>query len=327
LYTKLSDVKLKTDETMEIGVILSPHEELADTMVNLLGHKGKLWMSHVKMALKGEITGLETRFYVGQVDGQIIVNIMTVECNRTGILGHVFTRPEHRRKRACSLVMDHQMEDFQRRGSGLLLLGTGYDSAAYWIYHKHGFRGLSEGSGFMRFANEADFEASHFASGNAKAVDVEWKHWPLINALTSVPGVEVLRSVTFRLYGIGNFEGGFLGFAEDWMESHRKKVKLLESASGAIAGCATLELSREWRSKTYLLDIFVHPNFLSHYSTLLNALELPKGKTLCYVDTTSPEEKTAALQQAGFEREALLKNQFEWDGKWFDVFVYSRFAE
>ncbi len=65
MYTKLSDVQLKTGEKMEIGVVLTPHEELADKMVELLGHKGEIWMSHVAKSLKGEITGLETHFYIG----------------------------------------------------------------------------------------------------------------------------------------------------------------------------------------------------------------------------------------------------------------------
>ena len=311
---------------MEIGVVLTPDEEYTDQMMDVLIHKGDPWLSHVEGALKGEITGIETRFYIGQVDGQVIANIMTVEYNRTGIFGHVYTRPEHRRKRACTQIMGYQMEDFRNRGGGLLLLGTGYDSPAYWIYHSHGFKSFSEGSGFMRYATEPDFETHHFCPGEVHVVDVEWKHWPLMSTLTSVAGIEVLRSVAFQLYGIGNFEGGFLHFIRDWLEGSRRKVKLLESDSGAIVGCATTQPNGVWREKTYLLDLFVHSNFLAKYEVLLNALEMPSGKIQCYVDATSPGEKIAALQQAGFKREALLKSQFEWNGDWFDVFVYSKFA-
>lgn len=326
MYTKLSDVTLKTDENMEIGVVLAPDAEYAEQMMDVLAHKGQPWLLHVEEALHGDIAGLETRFYIGQVDGQVIANIMIVECNRTGILGHVFTRPEHRRKHACTLVMAEQMEDFRRRGGGVLLLGTGYDSPAYWIYHSHGFRGLSEGSGFMRFATVPDFETGHFAPGETKVVDVEWKHWPLMNVLTSVPGISVLRSVAFNLYGIANFEGGFLNFIKSLRKNQSRKAKLLETASGAVVGCITLGRDSRWRDRTYLLDIFVHPNFLSHYEILLNALELPEGKIQCYVDARSPGGKIAALQQAGFKREALITNQFAWKDEWFDVFIYSRWS-
>ena len=325
MYKKLSDVKLKLGEKMEIGVVSAPDTEYVEQLMVVLGHKDQFWSLHIEEALNGDITGLETRFYIGQVDGQVIANIMTVEYNRTGILGHVFTRPEHRRKRACSLIMAEQMEDFRRRGGGVLTLGTGYDSPAYWIYHSHGFRDLIENSGFMGFFTETDFERGHFAPGEASPVDVEWKHWPLIDFLTSTPGIPVLRSVAFGLYGIAGFEGGFLRFIRHWQEAQGRTVKLLESESGAVVGCVTLENESRWRNKTYLLDIFLHPNFISYYDVLLNALELPEGKIQCYVDAKSPGEKIAALQQAGFKREALLKNQFSWDGQWFDVFIYSRF--
>lgn len=326
MYTKIANVKLKTGEMMEIGVVLAPDTEYKDKMMDVLHHKGDPWISHVEDALNGDITELETRFYIGQIDGQVIANIMTVEYNRTGIFGHVFTRPEQRRKHACTLIMGHQMEDFKRRNGGVLLLGTGYDSAAYWIYHSHGFRGFSEGSGFMRFATEDDFEANHFAPSDVRVVDVEWKHWPLITALTSVPGIETLRSVAFHLYGIASFEGSFLRFIDGWLEDPHKHVKLLESSSGAIVGCLTLQHSGMWGDKTHLLDLFAHPNFLSDYGKLLEAMKLPDGKIQCYVDATSPKEKMEALAQAGFEHEATLKNQFEWGGEWFDILIYSKFT-
>lgn len=325
MYTKLSDIRLKTGEKMEIGMVLAPDEEYADRIIDILRHKGEPWLGEVEKAVKGEITDLETRFYIGHLDGQVITNIMTAEYNRTGIFGHVYTRPEHRRKHACTLLMREQMEDFRKRGGGLLLLGTGYDSPAYWIYHSYGFRSLSEGSGFMRFSTESDFEVSHFAPGEVKVADVQWKHWPLMNVLASVRGIEVLRSVAFNMYGIAHFEGGFLNFINSLEENQSRKAKLLESSSGAVVGCITLGHDHRWTNKTYLLDIFLHPNFISHYALLLNALELPEGKIQCYVDAKSPGEKIAALQQAGFRREAVLKDQFTWGSEWFDVFIYSRF--
>lgn len=324
MYTKLSDVKLKTGEDMQIGIVLAPDMGYVERINDVLHHKGEPWLTHVDKALKGEITGIETRFYIGHLNGHVIANIMTVEYNRTGILGHVFTRPEHRRKHACTLIMSHQMEDFKRRDGGLLLLGTGYNSPAYWIYHSYGFRSISEGSGFMRFSTEEDFEKHHFTPGEVKVVDVEWKHWPVMNVLTSVPSIETLRSLGLGVYGIASFEGGFLNFIRR-LEDQRVKAKLLESSSGAVVGCITLEQDHKWRDSTYILDMFTHPNFTSHYDKLLSALDLPEGKIQCYVDAGSPDEKMTALKQAGFDREAMLKNQFVYHGKWFDVYIYAKF--
>lgn len=323
MYYKLSDVKLKTGEDMEIGVVIAPDMEYSERISKVLNHKGEPWLSHVNKALSGEIKELETRFYVGKLDGNIVGNIMTVEYNRTGILGHVFTIPEQRRKHICSLIMEQQMKDFKIRG-GILLLGTGYNSHPYWIYHSFGFRSIMEESGFMRFSTDEDFESKHFRIGKVKPIDVHWKHWPLMNVLTSVYGIETLRSLTFGIFGIANFEGGFLQFMKR-LESENIKAKLLESEHGAVVGCITLDNNHKWTHKTYIIDMFMHNNFIERYIDLLGSLELPEGKIQCYVDEGSPLEKIDALRQFGFEREATLKNQFVWKNKWHDVFIYSRF--
>jgi len=53
---------------------------------------------------------------------------------------------------------------------------------------------------------------------------------------------------------------------------------------------------------------------------------MPDGKIQCYVDSKSPKEKEKALLQAGFKSEAHIKNQFAWNGDWYDVKIYSRFS-
>ena len=109
----------------------------------------------------------------------------------------------------------------------------------------------------MRFSTEDGFEASHFSHGEVKAVDVGWNHWPLMNVLTSVRGIEVLRSVAFNIYGITDFGGGFLNLIKS-LEANSRKAKLLESSSGAVVGCIMLGHDRRWMNKTYLLDVFLH---------------------------------------------------------------------
>ena len=326
MYTKLSDAKLKTDEDIEIGLVLAPDQEHSDAIAKVLHHKGDPWLSHVSRALSGDIKELETRFYVGKLENQVVANVMTVEYNHTGILGHVFTIPEQRRKHICSLIMEQLMSDFRRRGGGVLLLGTGYNSAPYWIYHSSGFRSVLENTGFMRYSTDDDFETKHFTpTKDAKAVDVQWKHWTVMNVLTSVRETELMRSVASGLYGVSSFEGGFLHFIKR-IEDGNLKAKLLESESGAVVGCITLDRDHRWAGNTYILDMFMHKNFVTHYDTLLNSIQLPEGKIQCYVAENSPDEKIKALQKAGFEQEALLKKQFSYGSEKYDVFVYSRFS-
>lgn len=324
MYERYVTTTLKTGEEMEIGVVEAPDQEHADEITSFLGHKPGEFKWHIERSLRESLDELETRFYVGKVGGKVITNVMTVECHRTGILGHVFTVPEHRRKGAYSRLMGEQMEDFRRRGGGLLLLGTGYQSPPYWIYHRYGFRSVTEGSGFMRYASEEDFEAKYFAPGRAKTVEVQWKDWPRMNVLGVLQKGMFLRNVGLGLYGVQNFEGGFLHFKRSLEHDPGVQAKLLESDRGAIVGYATLMPDRRWNGAVALLDLYGHPSFYSDMDLLLEAMEIPPGKIQCHADERSAE-KRAALEAAGFEQEAVLKHQVQTaEGERLDVVVYSK---
>ena len=323
MYIKLATERLKTGEEMEVGVIRAPDMEHTTQLTTFLGHKGRDWVWQVEKSLSGGCPDLESYFYVGKIKGQIVGNITTVECNRTGIFGHVFTRPDQRRKGVCGTIMSHQIEDFRHRGGGLLLLGTDYESPAYWIYHRFGFRPLDK-TGFMRYSTEDDFEERHFTPCPARAVEVNWRDWPRLCALASIENGGVLRSITFGLFGRGNLEEAFLGLKRG-LEERPDQVRaiLLQSERGAIVGCATITPDRRWRNGPYLLDIFWHPKFSSYADQLVSQIRFPKGKIQCYVDSLSPEKATL-LERTGFEREATFGGQISWEGQVMDVMVYSK---
>ena len=325
MYKRLSIQTLKTGEPMEIGVVSAPDEAHADQIAPFLGHKGDPWNWHVAKSLKEPLDELETRFYVGKLGGTVITNVMTAEYHRTGLFGHVYTEPEHRRKGAFKLLMAEQVKDFRTRG-GLLLLGTGYDSPAYWIYHSFGFRSLTEGSGLMRTATEEDFEARYFAPGKTSVVEVQWRDWPRLNALFCIREGDFLRSVGWKRYGVSGFEEGFLHQKKALEEDAAYQAKLLESEHGAVVGCATLARDSRWHQDVWLLDTFVHPDFASSAGQLLDALNFPEGKIQCYADSGSTE-KMRALEQAGFRQETVFKGQLRTDdGARLDVRGYAVLA-
>ena len=144
MYKRFTTVQLKSGETMEIGVAVAPEPAMKEKMADLLRHKGGVWNWHVEKNMTERLDDLETRFHVGIIGGNPVSNVMTLEYKGVGILGHVFTRPEHRRKGACHAILTELMKDFRSRGGRLLHLGTGFDSPPYWIYHSFGFRGLAE---------------------------------------------------------------------------------------------------------------------------------------------------------------------------------------
>jgi GNAT superfamily N-acetyltransferase len=322
MYTHLDTETLKTGETLEIGLVEAPDETLAGQIERLLAHKGEEWREHIHAALQGETDRLETRFYLGLLDGESVANIMTVESLGVGILGHVFTRPEHRRKGICRAVMARQMEHFRQRGGHVLTLGTGFDSPPYWIYHSFGFRSLK--GGFMRYSVEPDrvFEERWFAPGPAKVVPAEWRHGPLIALVASFPGSEYLRSAAWKVFGIGNLEGPMIQFMHDRRENPAVNAVMLETEHGAVAGCATVHPMGSWPG-VWLVDVFTHPNFFDRTADLVNGVPAPTGRLIAMADAEAAQ-KAALLESCGFEQEGTLRRFLRAGETIRDVRVYAK---
>ena len=325
MYTRLIDATLKSGERMEVGVVLAPDEAHAEQIKPFLAHKQMPYKWHIEKSVYEPLGNLETRYYIGKVNSHIICNIMTVESHRTGILGHVYTLPDHRRKGACDAVMQAQMEDFRQRGGGLLFLGTGFERPPYWIYHKHGFRSVYPGTGHMRYASEEGFETNYFAPGASAVTEVRWSHWPRVNALCSTAGPEIVRGMAWGIIGQSSFEGGFLNFLRAIESDDRTRARLLESERGAVVGFASVAPDGRWRGEVCILDCFTKAAYASEMGRLLSALPLPSGKIQAYADENSTA-KIAALRAAGFEQEARLEKQIAWQGQKMDVIVMKKFV-
>ena len=325
MYQRLGDAQLKTGETVEIGLFTSPvADEFADQLNKLLGHKGWEWVWQIGLSLKGETDALENRFYVARRGDEIISSVCTFEAGGVGILGHVWTPPEERRRGLCTRIFEKLMDEYRSRGGGLMLLGTGYDSPPYHIYRRFGFEGYYEGSGGMRYSTDDDFETKHFAAGPAKVVEPTWCAWPRVNALFAQPEPFV-KSIAYGCF--------FKTFAEDiylWLlhamgEGEPVRMKLLESEStGAVVGCAWVVPDKRFPG-VYLLDLCCHPNHPDGYAKLLGAMTWPAAKATTYVEA-GLDAKAAALEAAGFEREGTLKQHLKKQGTYVDLWIYSRSA-
>ncbi|MBT5534471.1 GNAT family N-acetyltransferase [Candidatus Poribacteria bacterium] len=302
MYERIGEASLKNGASMETGVVLCPDAEHADEIRPFLGHKGQPWQHHIEGAVAGPLDDLETRFYVGKVDGRIITNIMTVEHVGVGILGHVYTTPERRRLGACNAVMEAQMEEFRTRGARCLYLGTGFDSAAYHIYKRNGFGSVLPRSGFMSYFTEDGFEAAYFAARPCTAREVRWDDWGPVTALTGSHDGDWLRSVAWRMQGPESFEGDFLGLrqriADGDVDAH-----VLVTDDGARVGVATLGRHPMW-GDARLLDVLCHPNYWPDARKLVDALATD-ARTLTYVDSAA-HAKLDALTALGFLAEVTL---------------------
>ena len=324
MYDKLGEVALKTKERMEVGVITMPDEHYAGEIERFLGHKIGDLRWYIELCLAEALDGLENRFYVGVLDGRVITNISTIEYERIGILMNVWTMPEQRRKGASKGLMTYQMKDFRQRAGQALYLGTEYNSTPYYIYRNFGFESLFPESGYMKYHVDTDFEELYFARAPVRPKGVEWHDWPKCAALSAIAEGDVLRSLTWGVYGPRNLEGGFLSYKRSLeTDDLYDDAKVLVASSGTIVGWATVTRDERWRPATAVLDLFFHPNFVDNIPLLLSVMVFPESKVQCYVDS-SAEKKAAILETTGFTCEGRFKNQFAYGGQHYDVLVYTR---
>lgn len=326
MYTRLGDELLKTGERMEAGVVLGPDAEWLPRMVPFLGHKNPEYRAHIRGALEGPLDDLRTRFYVGTVEGEVISQIMVVGDRGAGILAHVYTHPDHRRKGACSRVMQHQMQDCRRAGFRVICLGTGYDSAPYWIYHSFGFRSIAPESGRMKWVAAPGAEEELFRPGPAAVREAGWGDWGYFDLLGFQPvqlGEELPRSPVLGAKGQDSLEGRYVAFQARRGRESQIQARVLVSESGATVGWAFLAPDTHWYRDVWLVDLYTHPNFEDRLPNLAAALEWPDAPVAAYL--TSPEgAKATALAAAGFRRISTLPEWLAWDGARKDLGVWLR---
>lgn len=342
MYTHLGNVRLKTGEPMEIGVVECPDPEWAGQVLPLLGHKGYPWQVHIEAALREPLDELQTLFYLGLIEGVAITNVMIVGARGTGILGHVFTRPEHRRKGAYTRLMAAQMEHTRSLGYRLLTLGTGFETPPYWIYHSFGFRSIDGVSGRMKWLADPEAETRWFRRGGTNVRPMRWDDWASLNLLAyqpAEPNEELPRSWTFRLEEHGSLEGSFLDLrarmphnSPRTLEEVRQRVAqaeepaalVLETEHGAAVGWAVLQRDLLALRRAWCLDCYVHPDFYAAIDQLLGAMPWPGPARVAAYSSAPEGYRGAALRRAGFAPIAALPDWLQRGQHSLALQVYAR---
>ena len=332
MYTHLGQVALQTGEELALGCVTCPDPSWGAQIIPLLGHKSRESREHFDQAFAGPLDALDTRFYIGTIGGVAVTNVMIVGALRptggVGILGHVYTRPEHRQKGAYGALMAAQMAHVRETGYRVLCLGTGFETHPYWIYHKHGFRSIDGTSGKMKWLADPAAEDEALALAPTRVRPLRWDDWAPLELLTYQPlhpDEPLPRSSLFALKGQGSVEGPFQTLQRRLRRSERISAVVLETAHGATVGWAALQPDPFAFGDALQLDLYVHHAFTQDAPTLLAALPLAEARRV-NAYTTSGGYRSAALEHAGFRQVAELPDQLERDGRRLALRVYTRIA-
>ena len=332
VYQDLGTCTLKSAETVSMGMIVGPEPDWAERLVSLLRHKGDPWNWQNAEMLTLDC-GIVACFCVLHRNGSPFANVMTVTHKGVGIFGHVYTKPEDRRKGAAALLVEEVITDFRARNGRALFLGTGFNGPPFHLYRRFGFEGVEPGSGCMAWHNgtKEEFETRYFAPASTTIKPVAWRHWPASCPLFigAYPGA--VRCAPLRLFGRMSAEGPLLPVVRG-EESRRQTGEpprsfVLESqTTDAVVGLAAWDWHPLW-PHICLVDVFCHPDFWQEAPALLASLSLPDAdRHIAYAD---PEcsAKAEVLRTGGFRHTATLPERLPVDRiktRFTDVLVFEK---
>jgi len=314
MYREKGRIALASGEQVEVGVVIGPDVEWAERVEKLLGHKGDPWNWQNHEVLMADV-GIDTRFYVLHRRGMPFANIMTAEYSGVGILGHVWTNPEDRGKGACSTLMNVLIEDFTSRQGKALFLGTGYDSIAYHIYARFGFKSVEARSGFMEWyaTSRSEFEATYFKKAETEIQPVGWAHWPSSPALFLGDFPGLIRCAPLKLIGRQSTESPLLPLFRAEKKRQAARVKpcamvLRNQVTTAVVGFTAWDWHPLWEG-TCLVDVYCHPNYWDEAGNLLRSLSLPDAEQYLAYNDIDCRQKAKVLLDEDFLQTAVNKRR------------------
>lgn len=343
MYTPLGTAHLSSGETLHCGVVQTPDSQWGPRLIPFLKHKHPMWRSHIATSFERALDALETRFYVGTLGdpaGSIVTVVMVAGAQRpggrVGLLGYVFTSPEHRGKGAYTALMSHQMEDCRRLGFVILTLTTARDSTAWRIYERFGFRAdHPTTSGRMRWLAHPAAIPTWFSPGPLTIHPLAWDDWPALNVTAvQVPTGEEdpPRSWAFYLPDHGTAEGTFSGVLPAWAQLFGKRPRelpthavTLRSQTGAVAGWLIVLPDPLSFGGARLVDLYLHPAFHHIPETLVTALqEIPADTPLTAYLADPTGYRARALARAGFHAAATLPAWLSQEARTWDVHAFRK---
>jgi GNAT superfamily N-acetyltransferase len=117
---------------------------VAEALLELVGHKGEPWLADIEARLAGE--GLDL-FAATWKDEEPVAHAWlgsSAQCPRVGLVGHVFTAEEHRRRGLASRLLGALLARFDDWGGRWAQLSTGSEAAAR-LYRRFGFAVVAAG--------------------------------------------------------------------------------------------------------------------------------------------------------------------------------------
>lgn len=319
-------VILKTGEALVIREVEPPLGPYA-------GSVGCWWDAVEPDLLAGALAPwLHCPYYIGEIDGSVagyMTCLTSVRNSEVGLVEFVSTADEHRRKGVGTVLLRRLIESFEANGGLALYLCT-TNPVAGQLYEKCGFD-YSVGDG-MRYlsATAGEFDARYLSrDGHAIAREADWGDLPGATVLFChpLPSWEIKEYLS-HCFRDTRFEGHYVKLMRR-VEEDRGAIMVLENRRKRVVGCAVIErLPTFQQQHVGQLSFRVAPEYNDQTNELLDAAGArAHGIGISILQTYVSDKDTDAgsmLEEAGFEREAVLPGRLRTAGGLTGVAVYGR---
>ncbi len=122
-------------------LIIPPASVRWPMLHDLLGHKGQPWLRDIQQRLVQGVPGAQDVYAVVAAGSQALASACVNKSGPLGVLGHCYTRPEHRRRGYARRLVEAVLSWFDMTGGQWLYLGTTAELDE-GLYRKFGFQPL-----------------------------------------------------------------------------------------------------------------------------------------------------------------------------------------
>lgn len=316
----------------DVAISALPIPVQESNLLGLLWHKGSPWIGDIWNRMEGNCDGCVDRFWVAR-DGQEPVAhawyTVAAEDQGLGLLGHVFTKPEYRRRGLSTRVIRAALADFRERGGRIMQLFT-YNPLSVPFYEKLGFEQIHH----SRAGHAADW-AMRWPVGSGAAVDARFSPGPCrIRPLAAadLPQYCLLYNLEYETCLKDWAQQIALGLETEltFLSTMDRLARgdgvcfALENGQ-TIAGIATL-MRNGFAPQSHLaaIDYYVHPRFTDHAGELFHAALASREKLgVEIVDALVVDKaKEQTIAEMGFRPRETLRNHYRAGGKAVECVLY-----
>jgi len=250
---------------LPVDIILRVAPACDERLLTLLRHKGSPWVEDIQRRLAGEMPGSRDYFFMA-CRGDDAHDWYTVAATdpRLGLVGHVYTRSEHRRRGLAARLMQSVMDQFRAAGGQVTQLFTDRPEAVA-LYERFGFRQVFQ----TQVLHNRDWSVRYGIDGDAPLEAWLGSAACTLRDLTAavLPRYCLLFNLEYETLLKDRAQGMGLGVEAEWVVLHalgrlargQAICSVLDNGPMMVGMASMVACRFAHQSHVAMIDYYVHP--------------------------------------------------------------------